>query len=99
MATSFAAGLDGYLSSLPKLNKWQSRLKAVIDGKPGWARSLFLRILESHARAQLGIGATEKIDWSQVDWAALLTAILKFLLMILPLFMGKPPVEGKKRRR
>lgn len=87
MAVSFGAGLGGYLAEKQKLTFWERRVKKIVDAPGSERRTRFLKILESRAREHLGVGATAKIDWSSIDWAALLSAILKFLLMILPLFL------------
>lgn len=86
-AVTFAAGLGGYLAGKPKLNIWQKRLKKVLDARPSTRRTWFLKALEARARDHLGVSATAAIDWSAINWSELLTAILKFLLMILPLFL------------
>lgn len=87
MAKTFAGGLRGYLDGKKRLNRWESRLRKVLDKPPSRLKDWFLRTLEARVREHLKIGATAAIDWGSIDWAAVLTAVLQFLLMILPLIL------------
>ncbi len=61
---------------------------AVINGRKGIKRTLILNAFERHARqlsyAQQGVDI-ENIDWSKVDWMAILGTVLRILLLFLPL--------------
>ena len=87
MATTFAAGLGGYLAEKPKLTKQEKRLQEILDAKPSRLRTALLRAMEAHARAHLGIGPKEKIDWSAVDWQKVFSFILQLFMFLAPLFL------------
>ena len=54
-----------------------------IDAEIGPVKQLILKRMERRVRTELGLGPNEKIDWSKIDWAALLKTLLPILLMIL----------------
>jgi hypothetical protein len=63
---------------------------AVINGRKGIKRTLILNAFERHARqlsyTQQGVDI-EAIDWSKVDWMAILGTVLRILLLFLPLVL------------
>lgn len=88
-AMTFAQGLGAHLESKKKLTFWDRRLKKIIDAKPSKRRTAILERLEREARTKLGKSGVAKIDWSSIDWKAVLSFIIKLLMMLAPLFLGE----------
>lgn len=99
-AVSFAQGLGAHLESKKRTNFWERRLKKIVDAKPSKRRTAILERLEKEARVKLGVSAVAKIDWGNIDWKAVLSFIIKLLMLLAPLFLGVPDaVEEKPKRR
>ena len=86
MAT-FAEGLSSHLAGRKKLTFLQRRLQKIVDARPSKRRTAILQLMEERVRDKMGFGATEKIDWSSIDWNKVLDFILKLLAIIGPLLV------------
>lgn len=86
MAT-FATALGGHLRGKKKLKFLERRLLKIVEAKPSKRRTAILNLLETRARDKMGVGATEAIDWGQIDWQKILDFILKLLAILGPLLV------------
>lgn len=59
------------------------RILALIDAPLSAKRTRALVRMERHAAAHLDVTA-ENIDWSSIDWRAVLVSLLRFLAALLP---------------
>lgn len=84
---TFASALGAHLDEKPKLSFLERRLKKILDAKPSKRRTAILQLMEARARDRMGFGATEKIDWSAIDWAKILDFLLKLLAILGPLLV------------
>lgn len=99
---TFEQALREQLEQSPKRRFRGKRLLALLDAPPSDRRTRVLARLERYAVARLeDDGVTVPVvqytdpdgtvaegrDWSQVDWAKVFEIVLKFLLVLLPLFV------------
>lgn len=80
-ATAFGAAIDANPTVEPEV---AAKVKEILAGHDGLLKRILVRRMEHAAAAHLDEGAGA-IDWSKVDWSAVLGFILKILVMILPL--------------
>ncbi len=81
---SFAYNLYQYAYSDKDRSRKAVRLRTILEDTNEKRFRRRMKRLEGHARAQLDLDPTEKIDWSKIDWAALFEKLLKLLLIVLP---------------
>ncbi len=103
MAT-FEVGLKDALADRPARGLWDRRLRQLLDAKPSARRTRILARLERHVAAELvehGVKGAGEVgfDWSSIDWGKVLDFIMKLVLMLLPLFLGKPPAPKSVQLR
>jgi hypothetical protein len=84
---SFATALGAHLETKKKPKLLERRLLKILNAAPSKRRTAILKALETRARDKLGVGATQAIDWSAVDWQKILDFLLKLLVILLPLFI------------
>ncbi len=96
MATSFADGLSAAVAG--RSDRWSKRIAAILDGPDSRAKRWFLKRAEADARLKLGLGDKVGIDWSKIDWAAILDFILKLAAIILPLILSPKPAPAAARK-
>lgn len=84
---SFEDALRDQIESRPETIR-SRRILNVLDMEPGARRTRILERMERHAITHLDIkGEPGKIDWQNIDWAALFDKLLKLLALILPLLL------------
>lgn len=86
----YASGLKATLESTPDLKRKGQRWLRVLKARPSKLRTLRLGLMEARCRAELiarGYGEDGKIDWSKIDWKAIISIVLQVLAVILPLLM------------
>lgn len=88
MQQSFADNLQEQLESKSSLSFRENRILEILQGRPSARRTRQIARMEAHTRAHLGMGGNESIDWSSIDWAALLQTILQLLMALLPLLLA-----------
>ena len=90
MSKAFERELSAHLESKPRLNTSEKRIQRILDlPKSNPRRKRVLAQIEMAATHQLqGNGGTTAIDWSSIDWEALLAGIMKLIQMIIALFGG-----------
>ena len=81
----FDLGLQAALEATPSLSRRGKRILAILNAKPSKRRNRQLDRMERHARAALGV---DKIDWTKINWAGVITMILEVLLKLLPLILA-----------
>lgn len=85
--THFTAAIEANPDVEPELAR---RAMAVINGRKSIRRTLILNALERHSR-QLSTTTQgvdiEAIDWSKVDWMAILGTVLRILLLFAPFIL------------
>lgn len=93
-STSFADNLRAQLEAEPKLRRKGARILAILNARPSKRRTRRIERMEAHARAELNennmgqqIFGPDTIDWSMVDWSAVLLTIVKVLLALLPFIL------------
>lgn len=75
---TFESGLRAHLASKTKLSVKEKRVQRILDLPADSAkRQRVLERMEDTARGNLG--AVGKIDWSAIDWEAILAFIVKLL--------------------
>lgn len=68
-------------------DKRSNQILQTLAIKKGPVSKIILRRMERRIRTELGLGPNEKIDWSKVDWAAILVKLLPILLAILTMLI------------
>jgi hypothetical protein len=87
MSANFEAGLTAYAQTKQGLVQDERDLVLHVLSMPttgflGLRRKRILARMERKARNELGYGATEKIDWSTVDWASIFGVLIQFLMLL-----------------
>lgn len=67
---------DGYFAK-----RRGGRLLKILRGPASQTKTDALKLMESHAKAQLGL--TGDVDWSKVDWLSVMLIVAKLLLGLL----------------
>ncbi len=80
-ATAFGAALDANPTVEPEI---AAKVKKILASPNGLLKRILVNRMEHAAAAHLDDGAGA-IDWSKVDWTAVLGFILKLLVILLPL--------------
>jgi hypothetical protein len=102
VAQTFETALKAAVASRPpRKGFWAKRLQKLLDAPPSERRTKILARLERHVRAELveqSVAGADSVgfDWASVDWAKVLDIVLKLVLLLLPLFLGKPPAGKRK---
>lgn len=92
-AASFRTNLLKAIDEHPLIHPvMAAQVKRVLNKPESAKQGVLLRFMERHSRAHmveshLVAGNVEALDWSQVDWALILSYILKLLIAILPLLL------------
>lgn len=81
--TDFATAFRAALTAKPKLSGREMRILKVLDEPPSKAKSRKLARIERRVRTEFGIGEKEAIDWSAIDWQALIQTVIKIIELIL----------------
>jgi hypothetical protein len=86
----FAEALAKGISDNPGISPyWAGEVTKILNAPDSLRKRLILRRFESHATAHLQDDpdtprdATGAIDWANVDWAKVLTTLLKILVVVL----------------
>jgi hypothetical protein len=96
MSVSFEQALGDGIKNDPDANPFYAdRITALLASPDSLRKRVVMRMLERHAVAHIegtyGDSAprdeTGAIDWSKIDWASVLTTLLKILVALLPLLM------------
>ena len=89
MATDFASNLQAHLEAHPEIKR--PRLKRVLAAPDSPHRTRVLARIEAHVAIHFDDKVTRDaagvIDWSAIDWPALLAQIVAFIEKILPLIL------------
>lgn len=92
----FADQLRTAIDNDPDANPYYSdRIKGLLDAPDSLRKRVALHMLENHAAAHVKnyygdnvpVDAAGAIDWSKIDWPAVLGVLLKILVALLPLLM------------
>jgi hypothetical protein len=70
----------------PKLSAGEYRILCILQNKRSKRRARRIARMEAHARAAIAEG--REVDWSAVDWSAILKQILEVLVKLLPLILA-----------
>ncbi len=94
MSLDFAEALGAGIANDPDANPYYAdRITNLLASPDSIRKRVVLRMLENHAEAHVKNyygdatprDETGAIDWSKIDWAAVLTTLLKILVALLPL--------------
>jgi hypothetical protein len=85
--TQFQAVLAEKLRARKRRGVRERRLLKFLEGPDGERKRRILARMESHARVQLGMSASEPGKWAERDWDKFFEALLKFLLALLPFLL------------
>lgn len=97
MSIEFQQALTTAIQNDKDVNPFYAdRITALLASPDSLRKRVVMRMLERHAVAHIegvyGDSAprdeTGAIDWSKIDWAAVLTTLLKILVALLPLLIA-----------
>src|SRR5690348_10507077 len=91
---TFEDGLRAQVAG--RSDKWSKRILAILNGPDSRLKRWFLKRAEADARLKLDLGDKVGIDWSSIDWQAILDFILKLAAIILPLILKAAPATKAK---
>lgn len=80
--TVFAAKLREHLESEPRLSRRGEKVLRILKARPSRRRDRQIRRMELHAAAELDTTPGE-IDWTNLDWSAVIGQILSILLKLM----------------
>ncbi len=97
--SNFAVELRAQLEADPKLSRRGKRILEILKSRPSRIKTRRLERMERHALAALEVGDLPSsptpqamevgaIDWSTIDWSAVIGKILDVLLKLLPLLLA-----------
>ena len=84
---TFEQALREQLEATADLRRRGKKILAILNARPSKRRTRQIDRMSAHTAAHLGIDEGLGIDWSVIDWSAVLQVILKLLLALLPFIL------------
>ena len=84
---NFRESLIEQLESTPSLRRRGKRILAILNGPATRRRERIVARMERQTRVVMNIKDDVEVDWSKVDWKAVIEIVLKFLLALLPFLL------------
>lgn len=84
---SFAGELQRQLIERGSLSSGERRVLRILNAPDSPRRDRQLDRMERHVRVQLDLHPTDAVDWSAIDWPAMLEIVLRLLVALLPLLL------------